>query len=58
MRQKLMRVLFMCGALYMIPCILTMLIRKNIPETDGKTFDSGILVYISQGSEMEAMDLE
>ncbi len=53
-----LRLLAICIGLYLIPCIITLFIRKNIPETDIKTFDSGIYVYVSNGSSVQELDLD
>lgn len=58
MRQKITGWLLTGGVLFALPCILTLIIRKNIPETDTLAFDSGILVYINHGYSMESMDFE
>ena len=57
-RHRWSAVFCVCLGFYLIPCIVTLFIRKNIPEDDVKTFDSGIFVYISQGDYVQEMDME
>lgn len=58
MKRKGLRFILICVGLYLIPCIATLVIRKNIPETDEKKFDSGIIIYISNGNTAAQMDLD
>lgn len=58
MKRKGVRLFLLCVGLYLIPCVATLFIRKNIPEIDDQAFDSGILVYISNGAGVREMDLD
>lgn len=58
MRQKCIRIVLICLGLYLIPCMATLIIRKNIPEPDAETFCSGIVIYISNGNVTEEMDMD
>lgn len=57
-RNKGLKLVILCIVLYLIPCIATLFIRKNIPETDAATFDSGIYVYVGNGSSVSELDFD
>ena len=58
MKQRWFKLLLIAAGLYLLPWLTTLLIRKNIPETDTPVFDSGITVYMGDGSGAQALDLD
>lgn len=58
MRRKCIQFVFIGLTLYLIPCLATLLIRKNIPESDIGMFDSGIIINMSNGDTTEKMDMD
>ena len=58
MKGKILPIMVIGIILYLIPWAVTLCIRKNIPEEKGETFDSGIRVYLSNGDQVNSMDLD
>ena len=58
MKRGWLKYLAVGAGLYLLPCLATLVIRKNIPETDMEMFDSGIIVYIDENGGAEPVDLE